>query len=238
MPELIRDPLYQQIVDLLIKELYDGRYPPNARFPSERELAVRFNISRTTANKVLSMLVADGRLQYRKGVGAFVADKPLEHDMSAMLSFTEQARRIGLVPETRVLKFGASRHEELGETVYLERLRSVDGVPVIYERRHLALPVCAGITGSMAEGSLYDALKRMGVEAAYAEQHARAVSPAPEERTLLKIKQGCACLRVEGRGYLAGGSVIWAENTLFRGDRYEIHGILGPSGMQTGRIIQ
>jgi GntR family transcriptional regulator len=237
MPDLIREPLYQQIVDLLRRELAEGKYPSESRFPSERELAVRFEISRTTANKVLSMLVADRQLQYKKGVGAFVAGKPLEHEMSVLFSFTEKAKRNGLVPETRVLKFEESRHEELGDTIYLERLRSVDGIPVIYERRHLVWSVCRGITRNLAEGSLYEAMKRLGIEVAYAEQRARAVSPAACERALLQIKQGCACLRVEGRGFLVDGAVIWEENTLFRGDRYEIHGILGPSGTSAGRII-
>ena len=238
MPDLIREPLYQQIVELLRQELAEGRYPTEGRFPSERELAARFAISRTTANKVLSMLVADGQLQYKKGVGAFVAGKALEHDMSALFSFTEKARRSGLAPTTRVLKFEEARHGQLGEGICLERLRSVDGVPVIFEQRFLAKPVCAGITRDMVEGSLYAALKELGIEVSHAEQRARAVSPSAEERSLLQVKQGCACLRVEGCGYLASGTVIWEENTLFRGDRYEIHGILSPSGTSTGRIIR
>lgn len=238
MTALIREPLYQQIVDLLLQEISNGKYPPDCRFPSERELAARFEISRTTANKVLSMLVADRQLQYKKGVGAFVSSKPLEHDMSALFSFTEKARRSGLTPETRVLKFEDKRHEELGDTIYLERLRSADGVPVIFERRFLVKSVCAGLMPAMAAGSLYEALKGLGIEVSYAEQRARAVSPSAEEKALLQIKQGCACLRVEGRGFMANGETIWEENTLFRGDRYEIHGILGPSGTSAGRIIR
>jgi DNA-binding GntR family transcriptional regulator len=176
-------------------------------------------------------------LQYKKGVGAFVAGKPLEHDMSELFSFTEKARRGGLTPETRVLRFEPARHAELGDVIYLERLRSADGVPVIFERRRLVMPLCAGLTRELAEGSLYAALKTLGIEVSHAEQRARAVSPSAEERTLLKVKFGDACLRVEGRGYAADG-VIWEENTLFRGDRYEIHGILGPCGTSTGRIIK
>lgn len=238
MAALIRDPLYQQIVDLLRRELAEGKYPAESRFPSERELAARFGISRTTANKVLSMLMADRLLQYKKGVGAFVAGKPLEHEMNSLLSFTEQARLKGLAPETRVLRFEDARHPAFGDALYLERLRSVDGAPVIYEKRWLVKSLCSGLTLDMAAGSLYDALKnRLGIEVSSAEQRARAVSPSAEERKHLQIRQACACLRVEGRGLLAGGGVIWEENTLFRGDRYEIHGILCPSGTSSGNII-
>jgi GntR family transcriptional regulator len=237
MPDLIREPLYQQIVELLRRELMEGKYPSDGRFPSERELAARFEISRTTANKVLSMLLADGLLHYRKGVGAFVAGKPLAHDMSVLFSFTKQARRSGLAPETRVLTFEDTHHADLGDTVYIERLRSVDSVPVIYERRFLAKTVCQGLSHDMAEGSLYEALQASGIAVSHAEQRARAVSPDSRERALLQIKRDTACLRVEGRGYLANGCIVWEENTLFRGDRYEIHGILSSSGTSAGHII-
>jgi len=238
MAGLVRKPLYQQIVDLLRRELHEGKYPEGDRFPSERELAARFEISRTTANKVLSMLVADRQLQYKKGVGAFVAGKPLEHDMSALFSFTQKARQSGLTPDTKVLRYEDAVHGELGGVIYLERLRTVDGVPVIYERRWLTKPLCAALTPEMAAGSLYEALRdRLHIDISHAEQKARAVSPDPRERGLLESRQGWACLRVEGRGYTADGGVIWEENTLFRGDRYEIHGILSPSGTSSGRII-
>ena len=238
MPELIRQPLYQQIVTLLRQELAEGKYPVNSRFPSERELAARFEISRTTANKVLSVMAADGLLQHRNGIGAYVSGKPLQHDMSALISFTEKAKRSGLVPKTQVLVFEHVNHGELGEAIYIERLRTVDDVPVILEKRWLDGGICAGLTQELVTGSLYDALSnKLGVAIAYAEQRARAVSPDAHERALLHIKQGQACLRVEGKGYLADGRVIWQENTLFRGDRYEIHGLLSPAGHSFGRLI-
>ncbi len=46
----------------LIHELSAGRYPPDSRFPSEYSLARRFNVSRLTANKVVSSLVGAGYL--------------------------------------------------------------------------------------------------------------------------------------------------------------------------------
>lgn len=235
---LIREPLYQQIVSMLRQELMDGRYSVSSRFPSERELAQRFEVSRTTANKILSVLVADGLLQHRKGVGAFVVSKPLEHDMSGLLSFTEQARMSGFEPMTQVLVYEQTEHPDMGSVIYLERLRSVDSVPVIYERRWLAQPVCAGVTSEMATGSLYAALKELGITIGHAEQRARAVSADEHERQLLQVKPGCACLRVEGRGYLSDGSTIWEENTLFRGDRYELHGTLNPTAKPFGSFIQ
>jgi len=232
---LNRNPLYQQIIDMLRQEVTEGIHPTGARFPSERDLADRFAISRTTANKILSVLVSEGLLQHRKGIGAFVSPPALEHDISALLSFTEKARRSGFTPETNLLAFETVVHDELEQALRLVRLRSVDGTPVIYEKRYLSLALCRGLTREMASGSLYDAMQgALGLSVGHAEQRVRAVLPNREEKTMLALMQTTACLRVDGKGYLADGRLLWVEDTLFRGDRFEFHALLGPKGLTSG----
>jgi DNA-binding GntR family transcriptional regulator len=114
----------------------------------------------------------------------------------------------------------------------------VDDVPVIFEKRWLDAELCESLTEEMAAGSLYDAMiNQLSLAVTGAEQQVRAVTPDAHERALLQIRQGQACLRVEGKGFLADGRTVWMENTLFRGDRYEIHGILSPQGGPFGRLI-
>ena len=50
-------------------ELMRGRYPVGSRFPSEYELAERFQVNKTTANKVVGLLVAEGFLKRRTSGG-------------------------------------------------------------------------------------------------------------------------------------------------------------------------
>lgn len=229
--DLQRTPLYRQIVDLLRKELAEGLYPIQTRFPSERDLAERFSVSRTTANKILSVLVSEGTLQSRKGIGAFVSPPSLEHDMSALLSFTEKARRGGFHPETRILVMETVAHPELGMALYLQRHRFVDGMPAIMEKRWLQSTLCGTLTREDASGSLYQAFSEvLGLTLGYADQTVRAVIPTVEERRQLAIRAGSACLRVEGRGFLTDGTLLWIEDTLFRGDLFAFHALLGASG--------
>ena len=65
-----------KITDLaaeLRKLLSSGLYPPGARFLSEYEIENRYNISRITANKAVSILVAEGLLERgKRGSGTFV----------------------------------------------------------------------------------------------------------------------------------------------------------------------
>ena len=229
--ELNRTPLYLQIVELLRHELHNGIYPTDTRFPSERDLADRFSISRATANKILSVLVSEGALQHRKGVGAFVSLPPLEHDMSALLSFTEKAKSSGVLPETRILEMHEAPHPVFGTALYLLRQRFADGMPAILEKRWLRASLCGGLTREAVSGSLYQAFSdTLGLSVGRAEQTVRAILPTAAERKRLDLRSGVACLRVEGEGYLADGTLLWTEDTLFRGDLFAFHAILGASG--------
>ncbi len=51
-----------KLTAFLKKELADGKYPVGAKFPSEYELAGRFSINKTTANKIVTALVGENLL--------------------------------------------------------------------------------------------------------------------------------------------------------------------------------
>ncbi len=67
----------RQFYDFLKAGIIGGEYPPGAKYPSIRELAERYDISKITVNSVISRLVAEGLLQVEQGRGTFVsAGKP------------------------------------------------------------------------------------------------------------------------------------------------------------------
>ena len=64
----------EQIVSQLKADLSAGKYKANQRFPSEYELAEQFGVNNKTANKAVSLLVADGWLiRGKRGQGTLVA---------------------------------------------------------------------------------------------------------------------------------------------------------------------
>ncbi|MBL9176120.1 MAG: GntR family transcriptional regulator [Verrucomicrobiales bacterium] len=234
---LNRMPVYHQLNDRLLELLRGGGYGPGDRFLTEREVAARFGLSRITANKALSGLVAAGHLEFRKGVGSFVRGEALENDLRALVSFTHKAARSGRKPSTRVL---ACRRLAAGEAdvsvrreldvrdaevlVYVERLRLADGEPVIFERRHLVAERCGNPGRRDLGSSFYEWLDRVGVRVTGAEQRIRAVAVPPSERRLLQLREGVAVLRVHAVGRAA--APLWVEDTDYRGDRYEFHNVL------------
>ncbi len=66
-------PLFVQIAGQLADDIVDGQLAEGARVPSTNELAAFYRINPATAAKGINMLVDDGVLEKRRGIGMFVA---------------------------------------------------------------------------------------------------------------------------------------------------------------------
>lgn len=67
-----RQPIYQQLADLLAARLLDGDPPEGEAMPSVRALAGRFLLNPLTVNRALTALGDEGLLENRRGLGLFV----------------------------------------------------------------------------------------------------------------------------------------------------------------------
>src|ERR1700761_6989810 len=66
-------PLFTQVAERLAADIADGGLAEGTRVPSTNELAAFYRINPATAAKGINMLVDDGVLEKRRGVGMFVA---------------------------------------------------------------------------------------------------------------------------------------------------------------------
>lgn len=73
MAKLAAQPLYQQVKKEVIAAIQDGEWLADETLPSENDLARRFGVSQGTVRKALDVLVSEGVLYRRQGVGTFVA---------------------------------------------------------------------------------------------------------------------------------------------------------------------
>ena len=67
-----RQPIYQQLADLLSTQLLDGEPPEGQAMPSVRALAGRYLLNPLTVNRALQTLGDEGLLENRRGMGLFV----------------------------------------------------------------------------------------------------------------------------------------------------------------------
>jgi GntR family transcriptional regulator len=66
-------PLFFQIAERLSEEIADGVLSEGERVPSTNELAAYYRINPATAAKGISLLIDEGLLEKRRGIGMFVA---------------------------------------------------------------------------------------------------------------------------------------------------------------------
>jgi len=98
-------PLFVQIAEQLSDDIADGSLAEGQRVPSTNELAAFHRINPATAAKGINVLMDDGLLEKRRGIGMFVADGARERLLARRReSFAAQylepmlheARRLGL----------------------------------------------------------------------------------------------------------------------------------------------
>ncbi|CAD5366136.1 GntR family transcriptional regulator [Rubrivivax sp. A210] len=67
-----KQPIYQQLADMLAAALLDGEPPEGEAMPSVRALAGRYLLNPLTVNRALQALGDEGLLESRRGLGLYV----------------------------------------------------------------------------------------------------------------------------------------------------------------------
>ena len=73
------------------------------RLPSERELCVLLDVSRTTLRSALAQLVAEHVVESRPGAGSFVCPSRPTNHLDDLSGFSEIVRKTGAEPRSRVI---------------------------------------------------------------------------------------------------------------------------------------
>ncbi|MCA3218053.1 MAG: GntR family transcriptional regulator [Burkholderiales bacterium] len=103
-----RQPIYQQLADLLAAQLLDGDPPEGAAMPSVRALAGRHVLNPLTVNRALQALGEAGLLESRRGLGLYVVpgarDKLKASERERFLDtewprLRDRLKRLGIGPE-------------------------------------------------------------------------------------------------------------------------------------------
>lgn len=228
-----KQPLYNQLVDLLSDKIQNEMHPGDA-LSSERDLAETYGLSRTTVRLAMSELEELGLVTRKHGKGTFVSSVSRDTtDLMGTYSFTDQMHSLGRVPHTEVLDFEVREASKfvaqnmdlrLGEAVFrMRRLRSADGVPMMLERTYMPVKVFDSLTQHMVESkSLYEIVEqdfRMKIKTAEEAFGARAARP--DEAKLLKIDENAPVLHLVRTTYNSKNVVIEYTRSVARADMFE-----------------
>ncbi|NOT18523.1 MAG: GntR family transcriptional regulator [Sulfuriferula sp.] len=236
----IAEPVYQQLMKRIVALIAAGEISGQDSLPSERLLAEKLSLSRTTVRRCYTELRAQNLLSSQGRAGFTVNDVPnLQPKLGRLKGFTEEMKELGLTPSTRILERTVVTDRTIASVVgrpshaqflRLVRVRCGDDVPLSREVAWYDLTSAPQIADWDVTGSIYDYLKTVcNVRLGRAEQTIEAVMSSAEESAVFGFEQSSPCLLFKRKTYTASGQIVEYVEGTFRGDAYTYHIDLGVS---------
>ena len=167
--------LYLEIADSIRKKILDGIYPVDSLIPTETELEEEYNVSKITIRKAVEMLVIDGYLEKRSGIGTKVISSRLFNNLSKARSFSSIIESKGHQLKKEILSIEKVDVEETDQELYalfgseafkLTRLYFLDDEPYIYFQHFLPALGSEKQLEKLEKQSLYKWLSAYGKQVA------------------------------------------------------------------------
>ena len=225
--------LQEQLLNQLTSHIQT--LPANAKLPSERQLAEKYEVSRNTVRCVLLQLEMTGIIRRIHGKGTFVNQLDLNSDLACSYKFGEQMLALGKNPTTKVLSFEKrdvnayfvqNMGLEVGEIVFqIDRLRLADGEPMMFERTFLPQKLFPTLTAEMLEDqSMYDVFQDIFHEkVSYADEYFSAGIISHGYSDLMQMEEGEPCLRLKRKTYDLKKQIIEFTLSTARSDEFAYH---------------
>ncbi|WP_173917573.1 UTRA domain-containing protein [Halobacillus sp. Marseille-Q1614] len=161
--------IYEDLKDKIERNVFEYQQ----LIPSENTLVKEYNCSRNTIRRAIAELVSKGYLQTKhgKGVRVIYQDfKQNEYMFGETETFKEFAQRNDKKHRTEVVLYEEVTADEqiqeitsmpIGTKLYhLQRVRYLDGNPVIMDHNYFRADVVKGLTVEIAEDSIYEYLEK------------------------------------------------------------------------------
>jgi GntR family transcriptional regulator len=219
----------------LLDLINSGALRPGDRLGTERELAARLSVSRSTLRQVLAVLAEGGvvrRVPGRAG-GTFVAHAKVDRDLSVIVGLPEYLRRQGFVAGTQVLSATMSGADDVAADnlalpagsllIDIVRIRLADGIPISLERVQLPAEIFPGLLELPLGGSIYDLLDaHYGVRPDEVVEHLEVAEASNDEAALLAVSPGAPLLAIARTSATSAGVPFEFSHDLFRADRTRV----------------
>jgi GntR family transcriptional regulator len=227
-------PYYQQVAETIKSRILGGMYAPGERIPSYRGLEGEFKVSNITVRKAIEILVRDGIITRKRGVGSVVTNSGSEvitFEVSGSFErLRHSAQQIPLTIELLEIMEGPCPS-------HVQRTLSVEPETKIWQMRrvrkhkdtimsyyiHYSDPHwCRKITKREAEKERFvDLLRRgSGIDIVRLEQRVEAAVANLDLSTILGVSFGAPLLSVENVYYSSLDRPVALTQIYYRGDRH------------------
>lgn len=222
-------PLYYQIAGQLRQQMIAMKMQQGDLLTTDERVQVEFGVSRATASKAINELVDEGLVERVTGKGTFVSPPRLQVPLPIMLGFTEEIKRRGMHPSSRIVsarwaKASGNAVQALGveegaRVFRLERIRLADEKPILLTVDVLPESLEIGPEGDFS-GSLYELMESRGIQLGECQNIIVAAVTDRRLSKLLGVKEGFPVLSLRRTSYDANGVPVLYEDAACRGDLY------------------
>ena len=239
-------PIYVQLLDIISGQIENGLLSPEDLLPSENEFCEAYHISRTTVRQTLHELERRGMIVRKQGRGTFVSIPKVSRNIGTLYSFSEEMRRIGKTPSSRIVGFKlvskdmcVSEARDLASERILDvvRVRLADGFPMLVENTFLPVGLCPNLSWEMLETqSLYSILSdSYGLSIARAIESYEAVIMTREESQLLECESTGPAFLIRRSTWDDQGRMIEYTKSITPSSRAKFEIFMYPDGVQVER---
>ena len=204
-------PYYRQLMDLIQGQIDTGLLQESQQIPAETEMSETYRVNRHTVRQAISELCRLGVLYKIRGRGTFVAKALLdtiEYQLSAKNRFTENIKKMGGIPGTKILQavemVAPEKVRELldlnrDDTVYFYYIqRFVNNRPFLVGQSFLPTQYFPNALEYLSTiQSMSQFYEKYNIMYKRTKSTIRAVFPSQEEGRLLDIPSNMPVLKVE-----------------------------------------
>lgn len=228
-------PLYFQLKTIIESRINSGEFKPGDKIPSENQLCVDYEVSRTTARQAITDLVNNGKLVRTQGRGTYVADRPSDRLLYRLTGFSSDMKKQGFNPSSKVLEFRViiptieiAKILQINPSeavIFIKRLRFIDGQLMGMEISNLPFKYFTTLSKEEIEkGSLYEVLIRdFDTMPTRAVMEFESIRCDEELCNLLESPPEIPILHISDMTYDQNDRLFEYTHTYYRGDYYSFH---------------
>lgn len=229
-------PLYFRVAETLKGRIDSRHYRPGSIIPSEKELAAQFGVSVITIRKAMDLLVREGLICRKRGVGTWVLSSnhgrlPIKitgnfrdwfDSVSGRLQRLEaQVLEIQVVecPEHVARILGLSDTDPIWR---MKRVRKYRGEPISYCVNYAPARLAGLVSAKdFRRRSFLEVFQeRFGVRLLRIEQRVEATVADMDVSAILEVEFGAPLFFVENVYYASDEKPVEVTHMFYRGDRY------------------
>ncbi len=231
---------YTQIANDIRNQIVKQMVQANEQLPFEKDLCIKYKVSKMTVKKALDILVAEGLIVKRRGSGTFVKNIS-NSDMTRLLVSNQFRGLTALYSDRKVtsklLEFAVvNSNEDVMNKLNLEneeflynilRVRYLDNAPFVMENTYMPINLISGLKKQHAEESIYAYIEdKLGLKIQSSHRNITVRKSNKLEQQYLELEDNDPVAVVEQVAYIESGTAFEYSISIHRYDCFSFETVI------------